>query len=316
MKNILVLIPMDELHKKKFEKSVDNCVFTYSNSKGAKKEDLEKAEVIIGNPEIHDLKHCKNLKWLHLNTAGANEFVKEGVLPKEVILTNSTGAYGLAISEHMVGMLLEIIKKLHIYRDNQREHLWKDQGGVTSVAGSTILIVGLGDIGTSFAKIVKAMGAHVIGVRRTNQPKEQFIDELYLSDELDKVLPRADVVALSLPSTKDTYKLFSKERLMKMKKGSILINVGRGTSVDTEDLSFVLENNHLLGAALDVTDPEPLPKDHKLWDMKNVVITPHISGWYHLPQTYENIVNIATENLKRFMNNEELLNIVNFSTGY
>lgn len=273
-------------------------------------------DIIIGNLPKEKLNIAKNLKWLQLNSAGADVYVKEGVLPEGVILTNATGAYGLAISEHMLGVLLELLKKLNLYRDNQRENIWKDEGEVRSIYGSTVLVVGLGDIGSEFAKRIKALGGYTIGIRRSDTRKPEFIDELYLMDKLDEVLGRADVVALTLPQTKDTYKLFNKDRLLKMKKGAVLLNVGRGTVIDTDALYEVLQEDYLFGAAIDVTDPEPLPSAHNLWDLKNVIITPHISGDYHLRETHNRIVNIAAENLKAYLKGEELKNIVDLSTGY
>lgn len=314
--NIVVLMPMEERQKSDLMAVAPGANFIFSSAKEINKPTLEDAHIIIGNPKVDMLKECKNLKWLQLNSAGADMYVKEGVLPEGVKLTNATGAYGLAISEHMIGVLLSIYKKLYLYRDNQNNNLWIDEGEVKSIYGCTALIIGLGDIGGEFAKRIKALGGYTIGVRRSDTDKPEYLDELYLMDKIDELLKRADVVALSLPGTKETYKLFSKEKISKMKSDAVLLNVGRGTAVDTEDLCDALENGHLLGAALDVTDPEPLPKEHRIWSIKNAIITPHISGDYHLKETHERIVKIATHNLECFIKGKELRNMVNFSTGY
>ena len=126
------------------------------------------------------------------------------MLHPDTLLTNATGAYGLAISEHMLGMLLELFKKLHLYRDAQHLHQWKSLGRVRSIEGSTVLVLGMGDIGGEFARKVKALGATVIGVRRTDTRKPDYVDELYLTEELDRLLPRADVVAVALPGNGET----------------------------------------------------------------------------------------------------------------
>ena len=212
--------------------------------------------------------------------------------------------------------LLSIYKKLYLYRDNQNNNLWKDEGEVKSIYGCTALIIGLGDIGGEFAKRIKALGGYTIGVRRSDTNKPEYLDELYLMDKIDELLPRADVVALSLPGTKETYKLFSKERIYKMKKDAVLLNVGRGTAIDTEALCDALEEGRLLGAALDVTAPEPLPKNHRIWNIKNAIITPHISGDYHLKETHERIARIAIHNFECYIKGKELRNVVDFSTGY
>lgn len=316
MFKILVLIPVDEKKRRILEERAIDCQITYSNEDEVSTEEVQGANIIIGNPKVEMVKGSTNLKWLQLNSAGADKYIKEGILSEEVVLTNATGAYGQAVSEHMLAMLMELLKKLHIYRDNQNKKLWQSAGGVRTIRGSKVLIVGLGDIGCNFGEMIKALGGYTIGVKRRPSEKPAFIDELYLNHKLDELLPEADIVALCLPATKDTDKLFDKERIAKMKKGGILLNVGRGTSVDTHALCDAVESGALYGAGLDVVDPEPLPKDHRIWDLENVVITPHISGWYNLSETYERIFDISLGNLERFLKDEDLVNIIDFSTGY
>ena len=171
-----------------------------------------------------------------------------------------------------------------------------------------------GGLGLDFG--AKALGARVIGVRRTGTDKPDFVDELIHTDKLDEYLPQADCVAITLPGTTATKGMFDAERMAKMKDGAILLNVGRGMIVDTDALCAALENGKLAGAGVDVTDPEPLPTDHPLWKMENAVITPHISGGYHLQETHDRIVRIMAENLKRFLAGEPLRNVIDFSTGY
>jgi phosphoglycerate dehydrogenase-like enzyme len=216
----------------------------------------------------------------------------------------------------MLGMLLEIKKKLNLYYMNQKKHVWKDEGNVTSIEGSTTLVVGLGDIGGDFARKMKALGSYTIGIKRTKGQKPEYIDELYTMEALDELLPKANIVALSIPGTKDTYHLFNKYKFNLMRKDAIILNVGRGSCICTEDLCGALENGIISGAGLDVTQPEPLPPEHRLWDAPGVVITPHISGFFHLPETLRRIVNISIENLEHFKKQEPLKNIVDFKTGY
>nr|WP_319488464.1 D-2-hydroxyacid dehydrogenase [uncultured Caproiciproducens sp.] len=315
-KRILVLLPAEAQHKLLLEQSAPDCLFSYGSYGTVTMNQVQDAHIIIGNPPADYVKDSPNLEWLHCNSAGVDAYLKDGVLPKGTALTNSTGAYGLAVSEHMLAMLLEIIKQLHTYRDAQHQHIWRSQGKVKSIFNSTVLVLGMGDIGGEFAKKVKALGAYVIGVRRTHAEKPDYADELHLTQELDSLLPRADIIALSLPETKDTYQLFSRERLALVKEEAVLLNVGRGTVIDTDALCDALESGHLFGAGLDVTDPEPLPENHRIWDIPNVVITPHISGLYHLQETFERVVRIAAENLRHYANGEPLNNVVDFSTGY
>jgi len=274
------------------------------------------AQVILGNVPAAMLHGSPALEWLQTNSAGVEPYIQPGVLAGDTLLTNATGAYGLAIAEHMLGMLLELFKKLELYRDAQKSGAWQSQGAVKAVYGSTVLVLGMGDIGGEFAARCKALGAKVIGVRRSPRPCPEYADEVHLLEDLDSLLPQADVVAITLPGTDATRGLMSRERLAKMKEGAVLLNVGRGFIVDTEALCDALERGHLSGAGVDVTDPEPLPPTHRLWNIPTAVVTPHISGFYHLRETHERIVGIFLENLRHFQAGEPLRNLVDFATGY
>ncbi|MBQ2697674.1 MAG: D-2-hydroxyacid dehydrogenase, partial [Clostridia bacterium] len=236
-------------------------------------------------------------------------------LPEGCLLTCNSGAYGVGIAEHLLAMMLTLQKRLPVYWEQQKTGTWKNAGPVGGVEGSTIMVLGLGDIGGHFARRVKAMDAHVLGVRRTGE-KPEWVDELIPLEQLDEALPRADVVALCLPGTPATDGMFNKERLAKMKPGAILLNVGRGAAIDCQALADSLEAGHLGGCGLDVTDPEPLPADHPLWKAPGAFITPHISGGYNFYNTRRRIVGIATDNLRRYVAGEELLNLVDPATGY
>ena len=279
-------------------------------------EDVDWAQVILGNVPAAMLHGSPALEWLQTNSAGVEAYIQPGVLAGDTLLTNATGAYGLAIAEHMLGMLLELFKKLELYRDAQKSGAWQSQGAVKAVYGSTVLVLGMGDIGGEFAARCKALGAKVIGVRRSPRPCPEYADEVHLLEDLDSLLPQADVVAVTLPGTDATRGLMSRERLAKMKEGAVLLNVGRGFIVDTEALCDALERGHLSGAGVDVTDPEPLPPTHRLWNIPTAVVTPHISGFYHLRETHERIVGIFLENLRHFQAGEPLRNLVDFATGY
>ena len=319
MKKILVTVPLEERHVDMLKEAAPNCEFKFGDFMGKEnitEEDVQWAEIILGNVDAKHIKGSEKLLWLQTNSAGVEPYLGSGVLANHTKLTNATGAYGLAISEHMLGMYLEVIKKLNLYRDAQLKEEWGTQGSVKSIYGATVLVLGMGDIGGEFAMRCKALGAYVIGVRRKDAQKPDYADEVYLTEELDNILPRADVVAISLPGTKETQNMFDSERISKMKDGAVILNVGRGTIIDMEALCDALESGKLLGAGLDVTNPEPLPKGHRLWQIPTAVVTPHISGYYHLQETHERIVRIFAENLKKFFKGEELKNSIDFSTGY
>lgn len=316
MKKILVTIPMEDEHKKQIEDIAKDREIIYLESEKVNREIVQEADIILGNVSVNDVRGSEKLKWIQLNSAGANNYTEKGVLKEGTILTNASGAYGLAIAEHMLAMVLSLKKKLYIYNKNQQECQWKDEGEVTSIYGSKTLVVGLGDIGGEFAKRMNALGSSVYGIRRNKTNIPAYLEDVYQLDMLNEILPQFDIVALSLPETKETLNLFNKEKFEKMKKGAILINVGRGTTVNTEDLCEALNSGKIGGAGLDVTDIEPLPENSPLWKAKNLVLTPHVSGGYHLKETLERIRKIAIDNLRAYYNNEPMKNLVDFETGY
>lgn len=328
-KRALVTIPTGERHRNLLQQAAPGWEFRFRGTdtlvcapqealpgQPVTQEDVDWAQVILGNVPAAMLHGFPALEWLQTNSAGVEAYIQPGVLAGDTLLTNATGAYGLAIAEHMLGMLLELFKKLELYRDAQKSGAWQSQGAVKAVYGSTVLVLGMGDIGGEFAARCKALGAKVIGVRRSPRPCPEYADEVHLLEDLDSLLPQADVVAVTLPGTDATRGLMSRERLAKMKEGAVLLNVGRGFIVDTEALCDALERGHLSGAGVDVTDPEPLPPTHRLWNIPTAVVTPHISGFYHLRETHERIVGIFLENLRRFQAGEPLRNLVDFATGY
>lgn len=328
-KRALVTIPTGERHRNLLQQAAPGWEFRFRGTdtlvcapqealpgQPVTQEDVDWAQVILGNVPAAMLHGSPALEWLQTNSAGVEAYIQPGVLAGDTLLTNATGAYGLAIAEHMLGMLLELFKKLELYRDAQKSGAWQSQGAVKAVYGSTVLVLGMGDIGGEFAARCKALGAKVIGVRRSPRPCPEYADEVHLLEDLDSLLPQADVVAVTLPGTDATRGLMSRERLAKMKEGAVLLNVGRGFIVDTEALCDALERGHLSGAGVDVTDPEPLPPTHRLWNISTAVVTPHISGFYHLRETHERIVGIFLENLRHFQAGEPLRNLVDFATGY
>ena len=328
-KKILVAFPVEEEDRLTLEEAAPGCQFRFAKSdpglgrfeslvpgEPLTQELADWGEIILGNVPAGLLHGREDLLWLQTNSAGVEAYVKPGVLAPGTLLTNATGAYGLAISEHMLGVLLSLMKNLELYRDAQKEGAWQSQGPVDSLWGATVLVLGMGDIGGEFGRRCKALGAKVIGVRRSPRACPDYAQEVHTLEDLDRLLPQADVVAVTLPGTEATRGLLGREQFAAMKQGAYLLNVGRGFIVDTEALCDALESGRLGGAGLDVTDPEPLPPEHRLWRIPRAVVTPHISGFYHLKETHRRIVNICAENLEKFGRGQPLRNLVDFSTGY
>lgn len=316
MERILVTLPVEDRHRAAFESAAPLAEILYMAADSVTEDILGTVTAVIGNVSAARFKNFANIRWVQLNLAGTDGFTSPGVLAPGTVLTNASGAYGLAVSEHMLGQLLMQIKRLDQYQDAQRKRQWTDFGTVKSIWGARTLVVGLGDIGGAFARKMYALGSEVRGIRKSPGEKPEELEAVGTFAQLDEWLPEADFVALSLPGTPATYHLFGAERLARMKPGAVLINAGRGQTVDSLALNDALRNGRLGGACLDVTDPEPLPADHPLWDAPNLLLTPHVSGFYHLPETLERIVRIAVSNLKAFMAGQPLKNQVDFACGY
>lgn len=279
-------------------------------------EDVQDCEIFFGMLPPELLRQAKSLKWLQCSFAGVDRYADQAQYAENIAITNASGAYGITISEHMVVTLLMLMRRMPEYHEMQKKREWYCVGQIKSVMNSVITVVGVGDIGSNFAKRVLPMGAFVRGVRRTEGPKPDFVDEIYTVDRLDEAITGADVVALCLPGTGETRRLFDRERMLKMKPGAILMNVGRGNAVDLLALDELLRSGHLGGAAIDVTEPEPLPPEHPLWTAPHALITPHISGNTSLPLTCDIIVDIFLDNLERYSKGQALQHLVNLKMGY
>mgnify|MGYP001352871169 CR=1 FL=1 len=223
------------------------------------------------------LEKMPSLKWIQIFQTGVEQLPLEELKKRNILLTNIQDFHSIPIAEYVLTTMLyftrSIPKYLHLQKNQDWDRTEKDQ----EIYEKTVAIFGAGKIGQVVAERCRLLGMHVIGVNTTGQPRPNF-DEVFPMSQKHEVLKKSDYVVLLLPATKDTYHAFGKEEFEKMKNTSHLINVGRGTLINQEELAECLENEVIRGAALDVTDPEPLPKDHFLWETKNVLITPHMAS--------------------------------------
>ena len=320
MKKILIALETGERERAAFRHAAETagaeCEFIFAAPAEATEEQIREACFILGNVSPQKIAASENLDVLQLFSAGADAYMPRGVLAEKTVLCNATGAYGQAVSEHAFAMTMMLIKKLHLYRSSQMRSCWEDHGGVTSLDGATVLVAGLGDIGLCYARLVKAMGARVIGVKRRESPCPAEADELVLTGDIDRVLPEADVIMSVLPSTADTACYYTAERFRIMKDSAVFINCGRGNAVAGDVLLHALRAGEIAAAAIDVCEEEPLPPDSPLWQEENLVITPHVAGNFHHPSIYRVLIEIATENLTNYLTGKPLRNIVDPLTGY
>ncbi len=284
-------------------------------------ESLAPYDAIIGNVPAGRLSEAGKLKWLQLNSAGADAYVKPGVLPDGAVLTCATGSYGTAIAEYMVAMLLLMMKKIPAYLAHQQRGEWSDEGPVTTPAGKRILIVGTGDIGLSFARRIAAFALpdhpiQLVGVRRRASVCPEPLDEIHPLSELREQVAQADVIAVALPGTPATYHLFDADMLLAAKKGAYLMNVGRGSVIDNAALLRPEVYEHFAGIWSDVFEQEPLPAGDPLYSVPGLYVTPHITGQFHLDITLENIARIALKNYRAWHGEGAYQSRVDITTGY
>jgi len=259
------------------------------------------------------------LLWLHSYTVGVDNC--SGLPPAQIenrVFTNSKRLMGPAIAEHSMAMLMAIAAGLPAYQQAQAEKRWdrslSTRAGFGELDGKTLLVVGLGGIGTEVAWRAHGLGMRVIATRNSSREGPDYVDYVGLADELPKLAAEADVVVNALPLTAATTGLFDASFFEAVKPGAIFISVGRGASTDTDALVAALQSGQLFGAGLDVTDPEPLPATSPLWQLDNVIITPHVSAAGG--NTWGRVALVAVENLRRYVAGEPLLNVVDMEAGY
>ena len=278
--------------------------------------ELADSEVIYGRLPHELLKELKNLKWLHLPSAGADNYTDLSLYANpSIILTKSSGTFGIPIAEHVIGMMIALGRNFTLYHNAQKEGVWNsDRTEAIDIYKSNVMVLGLGDLGTQVCKHLSGFCCNIIGFRRDASVPHEFASEVRPMSRLRESLPEADFVINCLPGTEETSKVLGRDEFSVMKKRAIVINVGRGTTIDTEALVDALNSGKIGGAGLDVTDPEPLPSGHPLWNATNVLITPHISSLSPLNDARR--LAIFTDLLKRYLSGQPMYNTVDFSSGY
>lgn len=271
------------LHMDIVQQAFPNAEVIYSHDGSDLIEKDFAADVVIswGDPYYVDVNYLlwdKNLKWIHCLSAGVEKLLATDVVKIPGIrITNSKGIHETPISEHVIGYLLGHYRRLDVIRENQKQRYWYRGFGPQELSGRTACIVGAGSIGQGIARRLKAFDVTVLGVKRSAAQLENF-DRVYTTEALDEALAEAEIVIMAAPLTPETQGMFDARRFAVMKNKPVFINVGRGGSVVTDDLVAALENGTLSGAMVDAVEPEPLPVDHPLWGMEQVLVSPHISA--------------------------------------
>lgn len=283
---------------------------------------LHDAEIVIAwSLRAEQFKAAGKLRWIHSPAAAVHQLIFPELVNSDVILTNSTRVHGPVVAEHVIALLFALAKRLPDAFRFQEKHtwgqepMWRGHPRPRELAGATLGLVGLGNIGREVAKRASALGMRIIAVRE--HPEEgtpEHVERVFSSSQVDELLSQSDYVILAAPLTPATRSLMNAARLEKMKPDACLINVSRGPLVDETALAHALREKKIGGAALDVFAQEPLPRDSPLWDLENLLITPHTAALTE--KLWERHYKLFAENLRRYLAHQPLLAVVDKLTGY
>jgi phosphoglycerate dehydrogenase-like enzyme len=284
-------------------------------------EEIVDAQIVIAwsiRPE--QIAAAKKLQWVHSPAAAVHQLMFPELVNSDIILTNAREVHGPVVAEHVIALIFALAKKIPDSVRLQQRHVWGQQilwdelPRIREIAGATVGIVGLGSIGRAVAQSAKALGMRVIAVREHPEKGSESADAVFGPAQIDELFRQADYVVLAAPVTETTKAIANAERLALMKSGACLINVGRGALVDEPALACALREKRIGGAALDVFPKEPLPADSPLWDVPNLLITPHTAALTE--KLWERHYSLFSENLQRYLGGSPLLAIVDKRRGY
>jgi len=278
---ILVLVAPGESPLPGLEKLPDAVELTTVSAEAELREHLPQTDILVVTDfRTGLLERCwpaqHNIKWVHATSAGVDALLFPALVDSDLLLTNARGVFDLGIAEYVLGAVLLFAKDTLGNLRHQRSHQWQHRE-TELISGKQALVIGAGSIGSEVARLLNVLGLEVTGVARSAREAPYF-EQIVADDNLDKYLPGADFVVITAPLTPATEGLINRARLAQMKPQAVLINVGRGAVVVADDLVAALQQKVIAGAALDVFEPEPLPENHPLWDMPNVMMSAHMAG--------------------------------------
>ncbi|MTH54990.1 D-2-hydroxyacid dehydrogenase [Bacillus mangrovi] len=308
---------LGESYVKRIQEVIPDWTLIVGREEDVWKDEIAGADVIAGwrKGMTQHLESARELKWIQSWSAGVNNMPLEAFGERSIILTGAAGVHAYPISETIFALMLGLTRKIHTYVRNQQGKAWHHAGLKLELHNKTIGILGVGAIGKETAKIAKAFNMNVLGLRNSGEPYE-YADQMYKPEDLNRMLPQCDYVVITLPLTKDTERMIKKEQFQLMKNSAFLINIGRGAIIAEDDLVKALEQGEIAGAGLDVFEQEPLPESSPLWEMENVIVTPHTAGSteYYDERVIEDIL---LPNLEKFLAGEvPEINRVDYKRGY
>ena len=313
MHNILVSLELDNEHKKILEEAA-GMPLTFLTPDETKSADISLFDAVIGIISPDKLKEAVNLKWLQIPWAGAEGL--QDIVPADARISNGSGAYGVSVAEHMLALTLSLVYNIPDYVRLGDQKSWSPVDKLRTVTGSTALILGTGDIGSNYARMVKDLGARTIGICRSNTSPRAMFDEIHTSEKLNDVITRADIIAVATPGGKNSFHILGEEQFDLMKKDCLIVSGGRGTNIDTEALCRALNEERIAGTGLDVIEGEPLNDKTDIWNTKNLLITPHVAGKFGTRYVFDKVFEIFVENISRFTGDRPLINEVDKTLEY
>jgi len=279
--------------------------------------EIADADALFGHwvtPEL--VRRAKKLRWIQVGYVGVEGIMFPELANSDIVLANARGTTGINIAEHVMALILAFSRTINILVKRQMEKVWESRANlpVIEIAGETLGIIGLGSIGLQVAKRAHAFDMRLLAVDPTQTEKPDYVESLWKLDRLHDLLRQSDFVAICCPLTPETKGMMGAAEFRVMKPTAFLINIARGKIVDQAALVEALRTKEIAGAGLDATDPEPLPQDNPLWEMDNVIITPHHAG--QSPKAPGRVFDLFCENLKRFVTGEPLINVVDKTRWY
>ena len=317
---LVLRVDLDDLYLARLRREFPEADIRVCTTPEALHAALGDADALIGGAAIttEDVAAAPKLRWVQATIAGVEGFPIPALRDREIVLTNFSGIAAPSIAEHVLALMLAFARGLPTLFQRQGRRAWDDNHAdappTFELAGQTLGVVGLGDIGDELGRRAHALGMRVLAADRDATEAPAYIDALLPSERLPDLLADADHVALCLPLTPATEHLIGREQLAAMKDSAYLYNVGRGELVDQDALVAALRDGAIAGAGLDVASPEPLPAGSPLWALPNVLITGHTAG--RTPLYWERGIALLVDNVRRFLAGEELRNVVDTRAGY
>ncbi len=287
-----------------------------ADPQGSELQDLQQAEIVVApRAKVSNdfIDNCKNIRWLHIISAGNETVPFEVLKSRDILLTNSRGIHGAPMAEQILGMILSFTRGLHFNLYNQEHAHWEREYPLSELTNQTLCIVGAGTIGNALAIRAKAFGMRVIGIKSNAHPLPNH-DLVVSPNEIHGILPKSDFIVVLTPLTPDTFHLIGESEFAEMKRSAIFLNFSRGDVIDEDALIMALQQGLIRGAGLDVFHKEPLPENSPLWGMRNVIISPHNGGG--TPNHDDRLIEIFLKNYRAFKSNHPMPTEVNLDVKY